>query len=149
MEMVKINTDLKQFIILDNIYSIEKSGIAGSFTLKKEESFLIMESLAQIGAMHVRWLHSFDSHAALLKINSMKFIDKNISTGKYILNGKLTGKSNRAFSYKMQAIHSDNTAVHGDLLFTLIEYDSVFKKDIIKNHYMEIFQCLEKNLKKG
>ncbi len=146
--MIKINSDLKQFVMLDNIYSIEKSGIAGTFILKSEEPFIIIESLAQIGAMHVRWLHNFENHAALLKINSLKFIDENISTGKYILNGELTGKSNRAFSYRMQAIHQDNTAVHGDLLFTLIEYDSVFNKDIIKNHYMEIFRCLEKNLKK-
>ncbi len=108
------------------------------------QPYLALESFAQFGAMHVRWLHNFDKHAVLLKINNVKFQNVGNINGEYCIDGRLEAKSARAFFYKMQALYNRQVMISGEIMIALIDYDNKFKKEILKKHYTKLFQCLEK-----
>ena len=65
---VTVNTGIKSFILIDRITQAGTQNIGGIKTFTNDPLYICLESLAQLGAFHVRYLIGFERHAFLLKI---------------------------------------------------------------------------------
>ena len=143
-----INTNLDTFIFINKIISIDNTNIIGTAENKTSDLLVLLETMAQFGAMHVRYLINFEKHAFLIKIKDL-FISDIIFKGKVQVNGKCVAKSDISFKYYLTVQTIDNKQIaSGYYLFSTQKYGSEFKSEKIKKHYQDLFLCLQKNLKK-
>ncbi len=142
-----INTGLHGFLLIDGITEVGEKHIIGTKNFVGEPVYLGIESLAQLGAYHVRFLTRFERHAFLLKIARCRISAKNVIEGQYFLYGTLKSQSDTAFAYKVEAKKDDETYIEGDFLYGTIDYSDVFKEEILQNHYKEVFSCLKNGIR--
>lgn len=144
---ININTGLPGFVLLDRLGELAAGNIAGSRHFAAPPSLaLAIESLAQLGAYHVRYLTNFEKHAFLLKIKSCRLPTGPMPAGIYNLSGELLGRSASAFTHLLRAKAADKTILEGVFLFTVVDYDSTFRKEILQKHYERVFLCLQKDI---
>lgn len=146
---ITINTGLDDFVLIDTISDIVGEHIHGCKHFVHEPPYLGIESLAQLGAYHVRFLTSFERHAFLLKINRCTVFGQDLLDGMCRLYGTLTDKSNAAFAYTMLAKMGHTVLIEGEFLFGTIEYNALLKKEVLQNHYRKVFSCLRNDSKTG
>ncbi len=148
-----VNTGLSDFVLIDRITGVEAENIDGIRNFAEAPIYLGIESLAQLGAYHVRFLTCFEKHAFLLKINRCRVSAGQFLNGRYLLHGSLISKSESAFAYNLQAEREDNvtlakrgfsdeTQIVGEFLYATVDYNHIFKKEILQNHYRKVFSCL-------
>ncbi len=157
MESILINTGLEKFSLIETITRVEPECIEGGICFSNAPVFLSMESLAQLGALHVRYLIGFKKHAFLLKIKRFSpetcsleagaLEDRQVLNGRYRILGQLTGQSSQAFSYKLLLKKEERLFFTGEFLFGTVEYGDKFKRTSLENHYKRIFACLQNGLK--
>ncbi len=157
-DRIVVNTRLPNFVLIDRITKTWAEGIDGIRDFMDAPIYLGIESLAQLGAYHLRFLTSFEMHAFLLKITRCKVSAGQILSGTYLLHGTLIHKSESAFAYNLQAKKgnkpplvkgrfSDETPIEGEFLYAAVDYDGIFKKKILQNHYRKVFSCLQNDIK--
>jgi len=144
-----INTGLDDFVLIDDISDIGVKHISGSKHFVCAPSYLGIESLAQLGAYHVRFLTSFERHAFLLKINRCEVSVQDLLGGMCFLYGTLTKKSDAAFAYDLLVETEHTILIEGEFLFGTIEYNATLKKKVLQNHYRKVFSCLWNDIKTG
>ena len=144
MIKIDINTDLEKYVLIDRVTETNECEIQGSVTHQNAPLYTGLESLAQLASMHVKWLHDFNKHTALLKINGIDFKDINQLNGNFSITGKLTARSGRAFTYSLQSAVNGDIKIEGSMIITLIDYDDKFKKEILEENYKKLFLCLTK-----
>ena len=149
MKKITVNTGLKSFGLIDRITHAEAQKIRGIKTFENSPSYLGLESLAQLGAFHVRYLVGFERHAFLLKITRCMMPAQAGLNGTYLLSGKLVNKSRSAFSHTLEARKGDKVQIEGELMFATVDYNQDFKKEVLQDHYRNIFSCLMNDLKTG
>ena len=142
MKKITVNTELDGFILLDGIIQAETQGIQGIKTFKNDPAYLGIESLAQLGAFHVRYITDFQRHAFLLKINQCLMPSQTGLFGIHYLSGDLVSRSDSAFSYELQAEKQGRIQIQGSFLFAAVDYDSHFRQEILQQHYQDVFSCL-------
>ena len=147
--MIKIHSALDGFVLVDAITAIGDTKIHGIRAFSHAPLYLGLESLAQIGAYHVRFLTHFERHAFLLKITRCFMPREEVLDGRYLLSGTLLNRSAFAFSYALQAETGGKGPIRGEFLFATVAYDQAFKKTPLKEHYRKIFSCLRHESKTG
>lgn len=140
---ITINTGFDGFILVDKIHMSDERQIHGTRTFTNAPIYLGIESLAQLGAFHVRYLMEFKRHAFLLKMNSCTTPAHAELDGTYALSGELVSNSASAFSYLLQAKRDGNIQMEGEFLFATTDYGCGFKKEILLEHYRDLFLCLK------
>lgn len=145
-DRLTINTGMDGFILLKGIRSVSLEQINGWTSFCNSKAFETMEALAQLGAMHARYLCDFDRHAFLLKINHFGGLNKINFTGDSDLHGTLLVRTQSAFTYKLTAVSGEESICSGEFSFAVLDYDQRFKKGVLKAHYRKVFSCLS-NLK--
>ncbi|WP_139795859.1 hypothetical protein [Desulfocicer vacuolatum] len=143
MERVGINIQMDSFHLLTSVTELDKGIIRGTAAFIDQPAFVVMESLAQLGALHVRWLCDFSKHAFLLKVEHFFLPGESRISGTLELSGKLVVRSQTAFSYDLTASGICEAPLMGRFFFSVKEYDDTFKKEILKTRYKELFQCLK------
>jgi len=144
---IKINTGLEGFVLIDRITEAEPAKISGIKEFHGVPAYLGIESLAQLGAYHVRFLTRFERHAFLLKITHCRMPVAQVLDGRHLLCGTLMSRSDSAFVYTLEAKKEGESLIHGEFLYGTLDYDHNFKKDILQNHYRKVFSCLLNDLK--
>ena len=139
---IQINTGLARFILIDGITAVKAKAIHGVKYFSDSPLYSGMESLAQLGAFHIRFLTGFKRHAFLLKINRFLVSGKTPLDGNHLLYGTLSGRSTSAFSYILETKKENITQIEGEFLFALKEYDHKFKRELLREHYRQIFSSL-------
>ncbi len=147
-EAITVNTGLNSFILVDKIIQAEEKEISGTKIFNDAPLYLGLESLAQLGAFHVRYLSGFERHAFLMKIDRYLMSEKQGLNGEYALSGRLVSRSASAFSYALQAKKGNDVSLEGGFLFATVDYDKNFKKEILEEHYKNVFLCLQNDSKK-
>lgn len=142
MERIDINTQMDGFHLLTSVTDLGKEKIGGTATFADQPAFVVMESLAQLGALHVRWLCDFSKHAFLLKVERFSLPGESRICGTLALSGRLRIRSQAAFSYDLTASGIWETPLMGRFLFSVKAYDDTFEKKILTTRYKEVFQCL-------
>jgi len=141
---IEINSGLEDFVLLDRISETGAATIAGKKKYFNDPVYLGIESLAQLGAYHVRFINDFEIHAFLLKINQCAIPANHILNGSYLLKGTLVSQSKSAFCYALQAGKENKVQIEGEFLYATIDYDHMFNKKILQAHYRMVFSCLKK-----
>ncbi len=111
--------------------------------------FAGIESLAQAGALHTRYINDFSRHAFLLKIQRCTLPPGPVLDGEFLIRGVLTGQSAASCSYSLAMEKDGLTVMEGSFLIATVEYDSRFRMDILENRYREVFSCLQTGIKPG
>ncbi len=141
---IDINTGLDGFVLLDRISEAGDEIIAGERRYYNDPVYLGIESLAQLGAFHVRFINDFEIHAFLLKINHCHVIGSKILHGEYLIDGRLINRSKSSYSYFLRAKKEDQIQIEGEFLFSTLKYNDNFNKKILEKHYRRVFSCLRK-----
>jgi len=144
---IEVNTGLEDFVLLDRISETGAATIAGKKKYFNDPVYLGIESLAQLGAYHVRFINDFEIHAFLLKINQCTIPAHHILNGSYLLKGTLVSQSKSAFCYALQAGKGNKVQIEGEFLYATIDYDRMFNKKILQAHYRKVFSCLQRESK--
>jgi len=137
------------FLLLDRILEVGAGKIVGEKTFHGGPAYLGIEALAQLGAYHVRFLNDFRKHAFLLKIQSCTIPTGSTLRGPYRLFGELRAGSAHSYAHHLEARREDGIVWGGEFLFSTVEYDDRFKKDLLQTHYGKIFSCLRSAMKTG
>ncbi len=142
MERIDINTQMDGFHLLTSVTDLDQGMIGGTAAFVDQPAFVVMESLAQLGALHVRWLCGFSKHAFLLKVERFSLPSERRISGLLALSGWLVVRSQSAFSYDLTASGAWEGPLRGRFLFSVKEYDDTFEKEVLTTRYREVFQCL-------
>ena len=146
---IVINTGLAGFIMLDRVLEVTASRIVGTKSFTGVPAYLPLESLAQLGAFHIRYITGFSRHVFLIKIVSCSIPLRTAMEGEYVLSGNLVGRSDSSFRSFVKAEKDKETAAEAELLYAAVDYDHNFKKGILHDHYTKVFSCLQRDLKTG
>jgi hypothetical protein len=141
---IEINSGLGGYVLINNITGYSGTEINGIVRHDNAPACIGIESLAQLASMHVRKLHDFNNHAALLKINDIHLKKYGSLNGDYSISAKLTSRSERAFIYFSQSLLNNDIIIEGSFIITLLDYNDKFKKEILERHYKNLFSCLTK-----
>lgn len=145
---LNIRTKRDDFKMIDRISAVDSRHIEGVKTLEGCPVAIAIESLAQLGALHVRFVTTFKKHCFLLLMPHLEILDTSPLHGSYRLYGSLTAESKRAFSYTLRATSRNRDCLKGRLVFGTLDYDARFNRERLENHYQRMFACLTKDLTK-
>lgn len=141
-DRISINTGLDGFVLLKGIKTVSPQAISGWTQLVENQSFLAMEALAQLGAIHARYLCDFNFHAFLLKVNHFDQMAPIIMNDPLDLTAELRVRTQSAFTYGLKAVSNNEFICNAEFSFAILPYDKRFKKQETKAHYQRIFTCL-------
>jgi len=144
MNRIEINSGIEDFVLLDRISETGDKIIIGEKKYFNDPLYLGIESLAQLGACHVRFINDFEIHAFLLKIKRCCVIGNKILHGKHLIDGRLINQSKFSYSYFLRAKKEDQIQIEGEFLFSTLKYNKNFNKKILEKHYRRVFSCLKK-----
>jgi hypothetical protein len=142
MARIAVRSGLENFLLVDGIAEVDRGTIRGYKHFDHAPLFLGIESLAQLGALHVRFTIAFARHAFLLGIKRCTMGSGEPLSGCYRLLGTLTGSSTSAFSYLLEASNEAGGKIEGEFLFATVKYDCAFRQDVLESHYRKVFSCL-------
>ncbi len=137
-----INTGLHHFFLLEGITRVDEKHIQGFSSPSSRQVYLRIESMAQLGAMHVRFITDFNKHAFLLGVSNLQLSETFQGNEQCSMTGILNSRSTDSFSYKLTAEIAGCQSISGTFLFATIPYDDSFRKDTLQHHYKKIFSCL-------
>jgi hypothetical protein len=146
---IVINTGLSGFIMLDRILEVSASHIVGTRFFADVPVYLALESFAQLGAFHIRYLTGFSRHVFLIKIVSSFIPLRTAMEGEYVLSGNLLGRTDSSFCSFVKAERNKEKAAEAELLYAAVDYDHNFKEVILHDHYKKVFSCLQRDSKTG
>ncbi len=99
MDVIGINIGLEHFLGVDQITEVRADAIKGSRKFSNVPFYLCLEALAQVCALHVRYITDFEKHAFLLKVTRCPIHVGQVFSGQYILRSMLLSHSSQAFLY--------------------------------------------------
>jgi hypothetical protein len=141
-DLIEINSGLPSILLIDRITAIDSGEIRGTGTFDGKAVFTLIESLAQLGAFHVRKREGFQRHAFLMKVGKCILPEVLPPAGIMDLQGELTGQSDRSFAYRMRAERQGKTVMKGEFWFSTIDYGNLFDGRKLQEHYERVFACL-------
>jgi hypothetical protein len=141
---IEVNTKRYGFVLLDRISEAGNEIIKGEKKYFNKPFYHGIESLAQLGAYHIRFINDFAIHAFLLKISHCHVIGSNILHGEYLIDGRLMNRSKSSYSYFLRAKKEDQIQIEGEFLFSTLKYNDNFNKKILEKYYRRVFSCLKK-----
>ncbi|NTW17379.1 MAG: hypothetical protein HGA41_07985 [Syntrophaceae bacterium] len=144
---IVIHTGMEGFVMLDSIREVSESHIVGTRSLSGAPVYLGLESLAQLGAYHIRSITAFSRHVFLIKIIRCRLPQGNIEDGEYVLTGDLLGQSTSSFHCRLKAERERIIVMEGEFLYAAVEYDHNFQSDRLRHHYAKVFSCLQRDIK--
>jgi hypothetical protein len=138
----EINSGLSSLLLIDRITAVDSGEIRGTCVFDGKAVFTLIESLAQLGAFHVRKVGGFQRHAFLMKVGECILPDPLPPAGTMDLQGELTGRSDRSFAYRMRAARQGKIVMDGEFWFSTVDYDERFEGKKLQEHYEKVFACL-------
>ena len=139
---IAIHSGMEGFVLIDRILESGTSHIVGRIAFRNDPPYKGIESLAQMGAYHVRFLTGFSKHAFLLKIGCCSLPPGRLE-GEYLLRGDMTGRGESSFSYHLRMGQGDLTAMEGTFFFAAVDYDQHLKRELLERHYRKVYACLQ------
>lgn len=142
MDDVIIHGGRADFRLIDRIRNVTPHGLDGEKKLVSEPAWCVLEAMAQLAALHVRYLKDFSCHAFLMKVTRMRLPAGQRLDGKMSLEARLRHQSDRTFSYRVVAGIGSAAPLGGDILISTVDYDDSFKQAHLETHYRKLFACL-------
>ena len=141
-EIIEIHSGLQSILLIERITAFDPGEIRGVFAFDGKSVFMPIEAMAQLGAFHVRRLDGFQRHVFLMKVGKCVLPDPLPGEGAIVLQGELTGRSDRSFVYHIRMERQGQTVMRGDFWFSTVDYDERFEGEMLQRHYERVFSCL-------
>lgn len=146
-QTIRINTGLTSNLMIKEIQGFHSSRIWAISDINNANGpifFPVLEAMAQLGALHVRYLNNFQWHVFLVKVAHIILPDRlPVPTNAVInLQADMLGNSDRSFSYRIQAWEKNHVVIEGDFWFSTIDYDERFNAAALQPHYRDLWTCL-------
>ena len=145
--MIVINSGLKGFVMLDWVHEVNATHIMGTRSFSNAPIYVGLESLAQLGAYHIRHLTDFSKHIFLIKIAHCRLPTGKIIDGEFLLSGNIIAQSESSYHCRLKAEKEKLAVIEGEFLFAAVPYTHNFKSDRLRHHYAKVFSCLLKDTK--
>lgn len=142
MDDVTIYSGLANFRLVDRISNVTPHGLSGEKKLVSEPGYCILEAIAQLASLHVRYLKDFSCHAFLMTVRHLSLPTDQRILGKMTFDARLRHQSNRTFTYVAQARIAGADPFGGEILISTVDYDDMFKQAYLETHYRKLFACL-------
>ena len=94
------------FLLLDSVSRITPQSITGTKEYANAPGYLLLESMAQLGALHIRQQCDFSRHAFLLSIQYSRILQKLSDDASYTLNGTAHVSATRTAETESTATYS-------------------------------------------
>ena len=143
MESLNIRSHMTSFRLLDRITLLEPQRIDAQADFKGAPLFAAIETMAQLGALHVRHLIRCESHAFLLKVNGCRLPNLHELNGKAAFTARLLHRSDKAYCYRIFTQDQARLHLEAELLFATIAYDDTFEKERLTSYYRNMLTCLQ------
>lgn len=143
MDRLTINTGLEGFVLPGRITSMDQGTIQAVKVFDDVPSFLAVEALAQLGAMHARWSVDFERHIFLLAIKHCVLPAGPKVSGRFKLRAEQTAHSRMGIAYDVMAEDGNGPVVQGAFMFAATAYDKPFDRRTLETHYRKVLACLK------
>lgn len=143
-----IHTGRTGFVMLSRVSGIgpehiDATAVFGGF---HAEVHTAIETLAQAGALHVRYLEDFKRHAFLLTIDRFHGKIPAKADGERLVHGRLISRSRQAFAYDLNLSSNGVIEARGRFLFAVQDYGGRFDRHRLETHYRNLFSCLKNDI---
>ncbi len=128
--------------MVDRITHLDAIRICGCKRFGSAPRYAGLEAMAQLAALHTRYVVDFRSHAFLLKIRLCRLPAAGLLNDRYRLKADLLGQSSRAFAYRIEGRGPDECRLQAELLIGTRPYDGLFQQVVLEPHYRRIVTCL-------
>lgn len=154
---MKIRSHLDSFIFSQGIYKLTDRILESQIFYQREEGtepekkgeqsvcshFIISETLSQLAALHVKYLHHFTKHSFLVGIKNFdlrnSYFFKEGGLCYYKLH--IVGSTTEHYLYQGEFYWKQEKLGGGLLTIATKEFDDSFKQDILGPHYQKIFKA--------
>ena len=143
MESIDISSGLAHFRLIDRFTKISVEGMRATVMFDRYPPYAGLEALAQVAALHARYVLQFERHAFLLKIRDWRMPVSETLDGTFDVEATLGGQSSHAFMYDAIARGPNGTAFSSQLLIGTKAYDERFSKERLKKHYQTLLATLK------
>ncbi len=133
---------MQHFQLQTRIQHVSARRIKAIVTFAQSPSYSLVESMAQLAAMHVRYRSDFDRHVFLLKIQSCELPQRPSLDGDVDLAAERLSHSSHAFGYQVSALMPDGESFGAELLIGSREYDRQFRRENLHPYYQKRFEAL-------
>ena len=145
MTIWTIHSQLKGFKLLDRLSKVTPSGVDAICRLERVPTYLVLEAMGQLAALHVRHLVDFRRHAFLLKVARFELPAFELAAGRFHLTAELLNQSSNAFAYRVKARRGGHEDLTAALLIGTQAYDEQFQKVRLQPHYRNRFNRMSKD----
>lgn len=128
--------------MVDRITCLDARRIGGCKRFCSTPRYAGLEAMAQLAALHARYVMDFRRHAFLLKIRMCRLPAAGLLNDRFRLEADLLGQSSRAFTYHIEGRGPDECRLQAELLIGTRPYDSLFQQAVLEPHYQRIVACL-------
>lgn len=142
MDDLTLHSGLADFRLIDRINKVTPHGLSGEKKLVSTPAWCALEAMAQLAALHVRYLKDFSCHAFLMKVTRMRLPADQRLDGIMSLEACLGHQSDRTAAYRVQARIAEADPLGGEILISTRDYDDTFKHAQLETHYRKLFACL-------
>jgi hypothetical protein len=144
MAELTIHSHLNGFELIEHLFEVGATTIGGTGRFEHSPCFVGLEAMAQVAALHVRYLLDFKRHAFLLKVAWCDLPAVAHLQGRFDLQADLLSQSSNAFAYgvKARGVDRERACLAAELLIGTQPYDDQFQKEYLQEHYHRRFNRL-------
>jgi hypothetical protein len=144
MDTMRLHTERDSFRLVDAITSLSREKIDGYSIFQHEEVFLGIEAMAQLAALHVRYLVDYQEHAFLLKIDNCSLPGVVSLSGSYEVHAVLTGYAARSYAYRVTLCQDATCRMQAEFLIATRAYaNTEFDRNKLEYYYRKVVTCLQ------
>lgn len=130
----------ERFLMLDAVGNLQADGICGKKIFREATPYLLLESAAQLCALHSRWKANFSRHAFLLGMHEAVYPNHTLS-GPVFLQATVDSFSEAAAQYRVRV--TNNGEIYSlSLVIASMSYGKQFQEDLLRSRYQAIFYRL-------
>lgn len=142
MAIITVHSALNHFRLLKRITRLSASGLQADAEFDGLPRYAVLECMAQLATLHVRFRLDFKRHAFLLKVGQAAWpIDESL-TGLWRLTAEPGSQSSNTFAYHVKAQAPTGGTLKADLLIGSKPYDDEFKEHRLMPHYKALIDEL-------
>ncbi len=134
---------MPHFRLISKITAVSSAHLEAEATLNDAPSYVGLEIMAQVAALHVRQMMDFTCHAFLLSVQHCTMPPDAVLKGCYRVNAAMGHQSSDAFSYRVKTSGPDGTRCECELLIGTCAYDDRFPRSELSTHYRQIWARLK------
>ncbi|MCP4746677.1 MAG: hypothetical protein GY874_11150 [Desulfobacteraceae bacterium] len=149
MGIVTVGSDVTSFRMIEKITRIGDQHIAGKANWSKALPYVVLEAMAQLAALDVRYRLDFCRHAFLLKVKRCDWPPGEVICGRWSLSARRLNHGSAAYLYHTRANGPENKPVEAQMLIGALDYDERFDHKVLQTHYRKVFACLSKDTGKS